>query len=816
MASTLIIGIGTTGLNIIEEAQQWHYEFTGKNKPDKNVEYLFFETDLNAKPKTTPLGTSDIKEVYIDLKRHDATIHSLREDANVDNEWVPDVEQLLFAGTGAGWMSSYGRLALWDSTNFMRVHSEINDAYIRINGDSNTKIIIVGSLLGGTGSGLCVDIAYLTRKITNNSNVEGIFLLPPEVMNNIDSEKLKLNAYSALAAIDYYTNIENKYSVNWPNIGKLESKNPPYKYIQYLSVNFFDATSQLNFDELLKLAGLTLLLNFIDSNVPNINLIRDQINAQRVNGNEHHNTIGLKMIQYPVKQMEELFALNESKIILNSWIDKTHFFDHGIKKEISAIDSIINNETPKDIENIIEKSFDVLKSIKGPDNLMLFENLNSNIDNIILKNTGTYKIPAYIYSLFTTTLNSSYYHIFKNNSYLLRDSIIYQIIEYIDKKTDDYENIEVSKKFLKAVVDGFKNLIGFYTQNYKIQINGLSWDNRLKEIIEMLLADKTKYVLINQKKEFYSFLFTEIIEYLSIYTLVFELDKIIEAIEGGSTLKTIQRSELPTFELLEKFTDIVTKVINSDEKNTKSIKRRLREIENVLNDDKIKLIFYVYNYGNWKTDFKKAGETYASMPNKPKTRDLTISSLYSYLHKISKTNNDDLYSNFVGKFVQEITSRSLFSNIDIIHIIQNLDNNSIRNVELKNLYKANCQSIREKLPPLVRIKTTDEFIIASNALLYVFHDKVIGNNQGILPNCQPAPMQHAYIDTPSFKDVIIFYQEYGYMGNSNGVDRFYKPLVNNSFVDLYKRDILKCFNSTAKMKHVPYLSEKEFKNNYLK
>jgi len=30
MASTLIIGIGTTGLSIIEEAQQLHYEFTGK------------------------------------------------------------------------------------------------------------------------------------------------------------------------------------------------------------------------------------------------------------------------------------------------------------------------------------------------------------------------------------------------------------------------------------------------------------------------------------------------------------------------------------------------------------------------------------------------------------------------------------------------------------------------------------------------------------------------------------------------------------------------------------------------------------------
>ena len=41
MNSTIVIGIGTTGLNIIEQAQQNHYEFTGKNRPEGNTEYIF-------------------------------------------------------------------------------------------------------------------------------------------------------------------------------------------------------------------------------------------------------------------------------------------------------------------------------------------------------------------------------------------------------------------------------------------------------------------------------------------------------------------------------------------------------------------------------------------------------------------------------------------------------------------------------------------------------------------------------------------------------------------------------------------------------
>ena len=44
MASTLIIGIGTTGLRIIEEAQQYHYEFTGKNKPGSKTKFTEIET----------------------------------------------------------------------------------------------------------------------------------------------------------------------------------------------------------------------------------------------------------------------------------------------------------------------------------------------------------------------------------------------------------------------------------------------------------------------------------------------------------------------------------------------------------------------------------------------------------------------------------------------------------------------------------------------------------------------------------------------------------------------------------------------------
>ena len=69
MASTLIIGIGTTGLNIIEAAQQYHYEFTGRNKPGSNVEYLYIETDTSKVAKSTAGGETEIEGVKFDFDK---------------------------------------------------------------------------------------------------------------------------------------------------------------------------------------------------------------------------------------------------------------------------------------------------------------------------------------------------------------------------------------------------------------------------------------------------------------------------------------------------------------------------------------------------------------------------------------------------------------------------------------------------------------------------------------------------------------------------------------------------------------------------
>ena len=98
MASTLVIGIGTTGLRIIEEAQQYHFDFTGKNKPGSNVEYFFIETDVSMKPRKTQNGTSDIDSVEFPLGGMAVDITQLKRNEQIDSSWIPDSSSILQGG----------------------------------------------------------------------------------------------------------------------------------------------------------------------------------------------------------------------------------------------------------------------------------------------------------------------------------------------------------------------------------------------------------------------------------------------------------------------------------------------------------------------------------------------------------------------------------------------------------------------------------------------------------------------------------------------------------------------------------------------
>lgn len=253
---TIILGIGTSGLYTIENAQRFYYETYKTNKP-RNVEYIYLETNESNRPEGTPIG-NDITRVYISLDNMAEMIAEIK--ASCENPtWLPDSRVVLAAGLGAGGIRSCGRLALWGRNqkgdNFSNVIHAITNAYSKVmhvtNNDANLSskptVFVTGSLTGGTGAGVFIDMGYLVRHIINDiKDIYGLFLLPKEPAVMRGYEVMYGNAYGAIRDLEYYNKVENTYKERWPNGFNKALEGPPYELVQFISQDYQDGAPAIS------------------------------------------------------------------------------------------------------------------------------------------------------------------------------------------------------------------------------------------------------------------------------------------------------------------------------------------------------------------------------------------------------------------------------------------------------------------------------------------------------------------------------------------------------------------------------------------
>ena len=118
---TIIIGIGSSGLKVLEEVQKFHYESFRQNKPE-HTEYLYLETNKDNRVGVTALE-NEIKRVYLSLSQMSTMIQNIKTRGDAD--WIPDLGSLINNSLGAGGIRPCGRLALWgnnqEGDNFLHI-----------------------------------------------------------------------------------------------------------------------------------------------------------------------------------------------------------------------------------------------------------------------------------------------------------------------------------------------------------------------------------------------------------------------------------------------------------------------------------------------------------------------------------------------------------------------------------------------------------------------------------------------------------------------------------------------------------------------
>ena len=335
---TLFVGLGTTGTNILKKLRELMSEEYGHAGLP-----LFRHIAIETNGEVEVQNTNQMED-YERINLINATIanvspirHKLTPGDPLHNpqlvNWLDPELLKIEAGSfvaGASNIRMAGRLCLWE--NWADVQSTFNSelgaiiapattretediltqrkkiAGNPLDADGAIKIYVVGSLCGGSCSGMLIDVAYFFRHLLSGygdqSKVYGIFTIfdenhaaKPDAMCNIRSA----NCYASLLELNYYHHQDTTYDITFPDGRKIENmRKKPFDYTLFVSPSGKIAGNQFvtgsgGFDE----DGLNLMvaLNLFAESAADTGGRKDEI---RTNFIAHGNFGTLK----PVRQGE--------------------------------------------------------------------------------------------------------------------------------------------------------------------------------------------------------------------------------------------------------------------------------------------------------------------------------------------------------------------------------------------------------------------------------------------------------------------------------------------------------------------------------
>jgi len=821
MNSTLIIGIGTTGLSIIEEIQQLHFELCNTNKPGNNVAYIYLETDASRRPRKTANGTTSIEQVVLRLGSNAVDIRQLKANNKIDSSWIPEPSTVLQNEDGAGGMPSYGRLSFWGNQNYQNLANIIRNKYNSIGGDSQTQILIVGSVTGGTGSGLVIDIPYLVKNITNNPNVEAILLLPDKISLTTDKKPLHENAFSALAAIDFFSRLENTYKAVYPTGTTHEDQSPPYKYVQYLSQDFDNSRASIKtLGELVRIAGTIGLMRILDTN-SNVFSFYNRLNQRRVDSVGYGRllntlTSGFQVVQYPKAQLEQLLSINLSKEILEGLVDRDNYIlPNNVKKPIKADELNLKMNTQQKFDEILERVFKNLDNLATPAGNLQFS-IKNDVKTLIQKTHGKASNDKFIYDLFSINTKQNYFELLKNNEVTVKNNLIDELYGLFKLLLREHKNFYVLNLLIDDLNTHIDKTLAWYKKEYGLTGTPVDWNTVLTKNIGNNNKHKFDFQSLFLISDFYSYSINHLLSLLKINSIIPVLEKIKTEFKGTSTplINPQTNNQLPTKKFLGKTISDIESLINDDgSENNYTLRRRTNEINVVLDNDSA-CFRMVYTTGSKSEEIAQITANYEKNISNRFTLDKLLNTGDFWEFFLDASNN--LYETVISNAQRFIQSSNLIGNFDF-GTIRNLDN-TVESMKLKELFSANTAQLKGNLPALIPLDNSKYRFADDPSMKTIVLTNDHKSYGTLFPNYNLSDTNSNIVDLPSLTNTIVLYQEYCYLGDNNN-DQLFNPLRHISYMSDVKKHISKLLldqdgnlkNEDYMRKKVPYLNFEQLK-----
>lgn len=753
---TIIIGIGTSGLYTLENAQRFYYETYKVNKP-KNVEFIYIETNESNRPVGTPIG-NDITRVYISLDNMAGMIAELKKTCD-NPSWLPDSREVLDAGMGAGGIRSCGRLAMWGRNqkgdNFANVINAITNAYANVmhvnNNDANlaTKptVFITGSLTGGTGSGVFIDMGYLIRHINQNiEDIYGLFLLPKEPTVIRGVEVMYGNAFGAIKDLEHYNNVENNYKEKWPNGFQKDLEVPPYELVQFISQDYQDGSPAIRtLNGLYKMAGLYLFLNIAGIYEKRKERLVDA-KANDIIGK--YGTFGLSAIQFPKDQIQEFVASQLSIELLHRLTNSSEYYLNGQKRSISR--ASIKQNMAVAFDSILESAFATLNTVDARDLLVSIDKDATRINKSEIKGSPV----EFIISMFTSTRNDNYHALVNNNIKSALNVFVDSIYQQVDSALQSTENLYYAKYVLEDIVESIERTLNYW-KSIGLSSQSQNWDNELRKLA--IGCTKNTYKSVFEHDAVLKDRLNTIFELMKMHLSIRVLIDICKHVREGKIKLEGSNHELPKLQffddLIKKLNALIGKT-DDLENGGISFTRRLNDIKGDINDTTLPIL-RVYPSNSFSKECEKAEETYAQRSGgnvRSMTEVIQQQNILNYLKlKQNGKFNEEIYLDFLKAFRLKVDTLNCIEDFNIALYIRNSTEESIR-------------TARKATSPFLKINR----VFTPSPYLPRF---VVGDDANEITDVLSAFRNQNYNDFPDtidgkkeltdLKNIVVFYDEKG-------------------------------------------------------
>jgi hypothetical protein len=229
---TLVLGLGSTGLQVCEQLAEhlnWQY---GSFERAAWVRLLVVET---AQPQSIlgdrVLWAGMTKEEYLPYLNSPRTTGA--EFGFYEWQDGPTLRDIDNPSDGAGNCRMLGRLCLFHSRTYNNLRRRVSDDISFLAGvtpqmvadrlgepgltvkidEGGTVVYVVGTLVGGTGSGGSADLGYLMDVWSNHSvRRQAVFTIPNPTLSHSLGPRYKKNAYYALRELNHYQLADTAWS----------------------------------------------------------------------------------------------------------------------------------------------------------------------------------------------------------------------------------------------------------------------------------------------------------------------------------------------------------------------------------------------------------------------------------------------------------------------------------------------------------------------------------------------------------------------------------------------------------------------------